>query len=48
MRRFAALAALSIAVSVALTAVAFLLTRNGRLHLPGAVPVDESMPEVPA
>jgi hypothetical protein len=47
MRRFLALAALSLAVSVALTAVAFLVTRSGRLHMPGAELADESTMEVP-
>ena len=46
MRRFVALTALSIAVSLSLTAVAFLVTRSGRLHLPGTDPV-ESAPAVP-
>lgn len=42
MRRFVALAAVSIAVSLSLTAVAFLATRSGRFHVPGTDPLADA------
>ena len=41
MRRFIALTALSIAVSLSLTAMAFLVTRSDRFHLPGRGPLED-------